>query len=66
MKLENLIKVKSYADMKGVTAPWIWRLIKGGKLECIYIDGMCFIVLSDEELEDYKKFRKTLDELLSK
>lgn len=66
MKLENLIKVKSYADMKGVTVPWIWRLIKGCKLECIYIDGMCFIVLSDEELEDYKKFRKTLDELLSK
>lgn len=66
MKLENLIKVKSYADMKGVTVPWIWRLIKCGKLECIYIDGMCFIVLSDEELEDYKKFRKTLDELLSK
>lgn len=66
MKLENLIKVKSYADMKGVTVPWIWRLIKGDKLECIYIDGMCFIVLSDEELEDYKKFRKTLDELLGK
>lgn len=66
MKLENLIKVKSYADMKGVTVPWIWRLIKGGKLECIYIDGMCFIVLSDEGLEDYKKFRETLNELLSK
>ena len=66
MKLENLIKVKSYADMKGVTVPWIWRLIKGDKLKCIYIDGMCFIILSDEELEDYKKFRKTLDELLSK
>lgn len=66
MKLENLIKVKSYADMKGVTAPWIWRLIKGNKLECIYIDGMCFIVLSDEELEDYKKFRETLNALLSK
>lgn len=66
MKLENLIKVKSYADMKGVTVPWIWRLIKSNKLECIYIDGMCFIVLSDEELEDYKKFRKTLDTLLGK
>ena len=36
MKLENLIKVKSYADMKGVTVPWIWRVIKGGKLECFF------------------------------
>lgn len=66
MKLENLIKVKNYADMKGVTVPWIWRLIKREKLECTYIDGMCFIVLADEELKDYKKFREALNSLLSK
>lgn len=66
MKLENLIKVKNYADMKGVTVPWIWRLIKREKLECTYIDGMCFIVLSDKELKDYKKFRETFNSLLSK
>lgn len=66
MKLENLIKVKNYADMKGVTVPWIWRLIKREALECTYIDGMCFIVLSDEELKDYKKFRDALNSLLGK
>lgn len=52
--------------MKGVTVPWIWRLIKREALECTYIDGMCFIVLSDEELKDYKKFREALNSLLSK
>lgn len=66
MKLENLIKVKNYADMKGVTVPWIWRLIKREALECTYIDGTCFIVLSDEELKDYKKFREALNSLLGK
>lgn len=66
MKVENLVKIKSYADLKGVTVPWIWRLIKRGKLEYIQIDGACFIELTDEELKDYKKFRETLNSLLSK
>lgn len=54
MKVENLVKIKSYADLKGVTVPWIWRLIKRGKLEYIQIDGACFIELTDEELKSMR------------
>lgn len=57
MKVENLVKIKSYADLKGVTVPWIWRLIKRGKLEYIQIDGACFIELTDEELKSMRSIK---------
>ena len=58
MKVENLVKIKSYADLKGVTVPWIWKLIKRGKLEYIQIDGACFIELTDEELKSMMSTKK--------
>lgn len=58
MKVENLVKIKSYADLKGVTVPWIWKLIKRGKLEYIQIDGACFIELTDEELKSMLSTKK--------
>lgn len=65
MKVENLVKIKSYADLKGVTVPWIWRLVKRGKLEYIQIDGACFIELTDEELKKYAEYKERISSFLN-
>lgn len=66
MNLENLFKIKNVADYMRCSPTWVMKLIKAGKLEHVKIDGAYFVVLTGEELEKYKEFRKELDELLSK
>lgn len=66
MNLENLFKIKNVADYMRCSPTWVMKLIKAGKLEHVKIDGAYFVVLTGEELEKYKEFRKELNELLGK
>lgn len=66
MNLENLFKIKNYAEYMRCSPAWVLKLIKTGKLEYVRIDGVYFVVLRGEELEKYKEFRKELNALLNK
>lgn len=44
--ITKLITVKNYANKLKVTTPYIYRLIKQGKLKTIVIDGFTFIDLN--------------------
>jgi hypothetical protein len=66
MNLENLFKIKNVADYMRCSPTWVMKLIKAGKLEHVKIDGAYFVVLTGEELEKYKEFRKEFNELLGK
>ena len=41
--LNHLMNVKNYADKQGVTASYVYKLIKEKKMDCIIIDGIQFI-----------------------
>ena len=45
MKIEinNLMSVKNYADREGVTASYIYKLEKQGRMELFPIDGVKFV-----------------------
>jgi len=43
MKLDKLRTIKNFADMNKVTAVYIYKLIKEGKLHKVVIDGVQFI-----------------------
>jgi hypothetical protein len=66
MNLENLFKIKNYAEYMSCSPAWVLKLMKAGKLEYVRIDGVYFVVLRGEELEKYKEFRKELNALLNK
>ena len=66
MNLENLFKIKNYAEYMRCSPDWVLKLMKTGKLEYVRIDGVYFVVLRGEELEKYKEFRKELNALLNK
>lgn len=66
MKLENLVKVKNYAEYMRCSHAWILKLMKAGKMNYVKIDGIHFAVLSDDELKSYTEFRNGLNKLLSK
>ncbi len=66
MNLENLIKVKNYAEYMRCSHAWILKLMKAGNLKSVKIDGMHFVVLDDEELKAYTEFRNGLNALLGK
>jgi hypothetical protein len=41
--VSKLKTVKNYANDEGVTAAYIYKLIKEGKMDCFIIDGVQFI-----------------------
>lgn len=43
MKKQNLVTIRSYADLKGFTTQHVYRLIKEEKLTVVEIDGVKFI-----------------------
>jgi hypothetical protein len=43
VKPENLRTVRNYALSKKLTPSYIYKLIKGEKMECVTIDGVQFI-----------------------
>lgn len=55
MNLENLRTVRNYSLMRGMTTANIYLLIKKKELECVEIDGVKFIVLSEEEINTTRK-----------
>lgn len=48
MELNNLMSIKNYADKENVTASYIYKLIKEGKMFPVFVDDVQFI--------DTKKF----------
>jgi len=43
VEINNLMSVKNYADKEGVTASYIYKLEKEGKMELFKIDGVKFV-----------------------
>jgi len=41
--ISKLMTVKNYSNREGVTAAYIYKLIKEGKMDCFIIDGVQFI-----------------------
>lgn len=42
---EKLKTVRNYADETGITAQWVYKKIKEGKLKSVEIDGVKFVVV---------------------
>jgi hypothetical protein len=42
-KMENLVRVSTYAKKSNLSTTYIYDLINEGKLECVVIDGVKFI-----------------------
>ncbi|UEG49731.1 hypothetical protein LK994_13900 [Ferruginibacter lapsinanis] len=43
VEIKHLMNIKNYADREGVTASYIYKLIKEGKMSSFVIDGIQFI-----------------------
>lgn len=43
VETENLMSVKNYADREGVTASYIYKLEREGKMVLFQIDGVKFV-----------------------
>lgn len=48
---KNLVTVRTYAGMYGVTPECVRKWVKQGKVKNKVIDGVHFIVLTNEEVE---------------
>lgn len=49
--MKNLVTVRTYADMKGVTTMCVYKWEKQGKISITEIDGVKFVELSAEEMQ---------------
>lgn len=49
--MKNLVTIRTYADMKGVTTVCVYKWEKQKKISTIEIDGVKFVELSAEEME---------------
>lgn len=54
----NLIKVSTYAKLKGISRMHANRLFDSGSVNGIFIDGVKFIRVSDEEYKQIKSDRQ--------
>jgi hypothetical protein len=41
--IENLMKVKTYADKIKKSVTWVYKLVESGEVDLIKIDGVNFI-----------------------
>lgn len=48
---QNLVTVRTYAGMYGVTPECVRKWVRQGKVKNKMIDGVNFIVLTDEEMK---------------
>lgn len=55
---ERLMTIRNYAAMKGVTVPAIYLWEKRGKVKIENMDGVKFVVLTDEEMKQRKEAEK--------
>lgn len=51
---KKLVRIQTYAIMKGVTHVAVRNWIKSGKINTIEIDDMTYVILTDEEVEQRK------------
>lgn len=49
--MNNLVTIRTYAEMKGVTAVCVYKWEKQGKITTTEIDGVKFVELSAEEMQ---------------
>lgn len=49
MDKEKLIKVSTYAREREISTTMVYKMIANGSVECREIDGVKFIVVSEEE-----------------
>ncbi len=42
-KVEDLMKVKTYADKIRKSVTWVYKLIENGEVELVKIDGVNFV-----------------------
>lgn len=54
---KKLCTFRKYADMKGVTTMCVYKWEKQGKITTTEIDGVKFVELSEEEMEQMKKLK---------
>lgn len=52
---DKLVTVRTYADMCKVTTECVRKWVKNGKVKGRSIDGVNFIVLTDEEVKKRKE-----------
>lgn len=50
---KKLVRIQTYATMKGVTNVAVRNWIKSGKINTSEIDDMTFVILTDEEQNKY-------------
>lgn len=46
VEINNLMSVKNYAEREGVTASYIYKLEKQGRMELFQIDGIKFVEIN--------------------
>lgn len=52
---QKLVTVRTYAGIKGVTSVCVYKWIEQGKVNKKVIDGVIFVVLTDEEMKQRKE-----------
>lgn len=52
---ERLVTTRTYADMRRVTTECVRKWARQGKIKSKVIDGVNFVVLTDEEVEKRKE-----------
>lgn len=52
---ERLMTFRNYAAMKGVTVPTVYLWERNGKINVENMDGVKFVVLTDEEVKQRKE-----------
>ena len=48
MEKSKLIRVSTYARQEGISVPAVYKRINTGKIECVEIDGVKFIKVSND------------------
>mgnify|MGYP003467392897 CR=1 FL=1 len=52
VETEKLVRVKRYADMKGVTTTAVYGWIEQGKVKSVKIDDVTFIMIEEDGTEE--------------
>ena len=55
MNIERLVRMSTYARMKGKSKELVRLNVNSGKLKHLTIDDTVFVVLSEKELNELKK-----------
>ena len=58
MDNNNLVTIRTYSLMKGVTTECVRKWVKQGKVSNKVIDGVNFVKLTKEEIKQRKEMKK--------